>query len=96
MLEHDLIELFDHQASEDQPPPGTSIATATRDGRTRRRRRRAVNIGAPLLAVITVLAVALSGTLLAPPPVPQPPVRASRMLSPGSTSGPAGCRAAWP
>ena len=82
MLEHDLIELFDHQASEDQPPPGTSIATATRDGRTRRRRRRAVNIGAPLLAVITVLAVALSGTLLAPPPVPQPPSQSQSHVVP--------------
>lgn len=74
MLEHDLIELFDHQASEDQPPAEASIATASRDGRTRLRRRRAVNIGGPLLAVIAVLAIALSGSLLAPaPPVPQPP-----------------------
>jgi hypothetical protein len=63
MLEHDLSELFESQACEDPPPTRASLAAATRQGRSRLRRRRAVSIAAPLMAAMAVLAIALAGAL---------------------------------
>jgi hypothetical protein len=70
MLEHDLSELFESQAREDPPPTRASLAAATRRGRSRLRRRRAVSIAAPLMAAMTVLAIAVAGTLLTPTSAP--------------------------
>src|SRR3984957_1111151 len=76
MLDQDLTELFELQAGEEPPPPAhASIAAAVHHGRSRLRRRRTLSIAAPLLAVITVLAVALTGTLVAPAPAPTRPVQ---------------------
>jgi hypothetical protein len=71
MLEQDLAELFEVQASEDQPPGHASVAAAAQHGRSRLRRRR-LSIAAPLLAVVTVLALAIGGVLLTSAPTPPP------------------------
>src|ERR1700734_598285 len=71
MLEQDLAELFEVQASEDQPPGHASVAAAAQHGRSRLRRRR-LSIAAPLLAVVTVLALAMGGVLLTSAPTPPP------------------------
>lgn len=63
MLEQAIAELFDQQASEQQPPASASIAMATRAGRAQRRRRRIVAVGTPLLAAVAVAAIAVTGAL---------------------------------
>jgi DNA-directed RNA polymerase specialized sigma24 family protein len=70
MLEHALAELFEQQASENPPRTCASVAAATRQGRTRRRRRVAISVAAPVLAAAAVLAIAVTGVLAGPAPVP--------------------------
>ncbi len=85
MLEHDLSDLFESQACEDPPPTLASVAAATRRGRSRLHRRRAVSLAAPLMAALAVLAIAVSGTLLTPTPTPTP-TRPARSQSHGLPS----------
>jgi hypothetical protein len=92
MLEQDLIDLFERQASEDQTPARASIAAAARDGRALRRRRRASVIGAPAFAAAGILAIALASSVLtgtgrqapgrAPSPVSAAPARFPSPLRP--------------
>jgi hypothetical protein len=72
MLEHALAELFEQQAA-DLPQARASVMVATREGRAlrgRRRRQIVVSVAAPVLAAVTVLALALAGVLTAAAPVP--------------------------
>jgi hypothetical protein len=70
MLEHALAALFEEQASESPPSPQASLPAAVRQGRIRLRRHRTVNVLAPVLAVAAVLAIAVTGVLAGPTPVP--------------------------
>jgi hypothetical protein len=70
MLEQNLTELFEAQATEDPPPGHASIAAATRHGRTRIRRHRALSVAAPILAAAAVLTVAVSEAQTGSAPAP--------------------------
>ena len=59
MLETELRELFDRQASGDQPPCQISITAVSRSARSRLRLRRAGVVAAPLLAAGAVAAIVL-------------------------------------
>ena len=76
MLEQELRDHFTKLADEPSPSAAVSIIAAERRGRTLLKRRRAALIGGPVLAVLVVLAVALTTSVLAPPrpaPRPRPP-----------------------
>jgi hypothetical protein len=57
MLETELRDLFDRQASGDQPPSRISIAAVSRMARSRLRLRRAGALATPLLAAAAVAAI---------------------------------------
>jgi hypothetical protein len=63
MLETDLRQMFEQQASADQPPARISYPAARRSARAVRRWRLAAAVGSPLLAAGAVLAVALTSTI---------------------------------
>jgi hypothetical protein len=63
MLEQALAELFEQQASADQPPTRASVAQAARNGQALRRRRRAGAVVTPLFAAAAVAAVALAAAV---------------------------------
>jgi hypothetical protein len=64
MLETELRELFDLEASEDPPPVRVSVSKAHSSGRSQLRWRRASLIGAPAFAAAAVLAIALTSSVL--------------------------------
>jgi hypothetical protein len=64
MLETELRELFDLQASEDPPPVRVSAGLASSSARCQLRWRRASLIGAPAFAAAAVLAIALTTSVL--------------------------------
>jgi hypothetical protein len=70
VLEADLRELFDRQASDEQPPFRVSLEQLLADGRSRSRRRRFMAGGTSLLVTAAALAVALTGVLSAGRPAP--------------------------
>jgi len=63
MLEQSLREIFEQQAEVEPPPGRVTVADVIRQGRLRRRRHRIGAIGAPVLAVVVVATVALTGAL---------------------------------
>lgn len=85
MLETELRELFERQASGDQPPTAITSQQVIQQGRSRLRARRAGVVAAPLLAAAIVAAIVVTTALpsalpakprhhpLAPPPVPTAP-----------------------
>jgi hypothetical protein len=72
MLEADLRELFDRQASGEQPPFRVSTEQLLTDGRSRSRRRRVIAGGTSLLVAAATLAVALTGAHWAGRPAASP------------------------
>jgi YVTN family beta-propeller protein len=82
MLESELRELFERQATADQLPLPVSISAMCGRGKVRLRRRRAGVIGSPLLAVGVVLGLALGGAV--------PPARPGAPQAPGGSPRPAG------
>ena len=64
MLEQSLRKLFQQQAEVEPPPGRITVAGLLRQGRLRRRRRRIGAVGAPLLAAVAVIAIALPSGVL--------------------------------
>ena len=83
MLEQELRDHFTKLADEPPPSAAVSIIAAERRGRTLLKRRRAALIGGPVLAVLVVLAVALTSAVLAPPR-PAPPASGHRTPAPAA------------
>jgi hypothetical protein len=64
MLENDLRTLFSLETDGEQPPSRISLPAASRSARTRRRRRRTVAIGSPVLVAAAVIGIVAGSTLL--------------------------------
>lgn len=84
MLESELRDLFERQATADQPPSPVSISAICRRGRVRLRWWRAGVIGSPLLAVGVVLGLTLGGAV--PPARPGQPQPAGGARPAGPTA----------
>jgi Galactose oxidase, central domain len=88
MLEDNLRTLFTLEAEADQPPSDIRVPEAGRSARARRRQRRALAIGSPVLAAAAVLAVIATSVALAGggQKIPRP----ARPAMPPAAPGPVG------
>jgi hypothetical protein len=64
MLEQSLRKLFEQQAGVEPPPGRITVAGVLRQGRLRRRRHRIGALGAPVLAAVAVVAIALPAGII--------------------------------